>query len=63
MVLCANAYADVSFGTGEAPDCDLAKAYAVSDAIERYAEKEFGAQRTADLLKGRMRQIYAQLHA
>jgi hypothetical protein len=31
--------------------------------LKRYAEKEFGAQRTADLLKGRMRQIYAQLHA
>ena len=41
LVLCANAYADVSFGTGEAPDCELAKAFAVSDAIERYAEKEF----------------------
>jgi len=41
LLLCANAYADVSFGTGEAPDCDIAKAYAVSDAIERYAEKEF----------------------
>ena len=31
--------------------------------LKRYAEKEFGAQRTADLLKGRMRQIHAQLHA
>jgi hypothetical protein len=41
LLLCANAYADVSFGTGEADDCSIAKAFAISDAIERYAEKEF----------------------
>lgn len=31
--------------------------------LKNYAQSEFGVQRTADLLKGRMRQIYAQLHA
>ena len=41
LLLCANAYADVSFGTGESEDCNIAKALAVNDAIERYAEKEF----------------------
>lgn len=41
LLLCTNSYADVSFGTGESTDCNIAKAYAVSDAIERYAEKEF----------------------
>jgi hypothetical protein len=41
MLLCVNAYADVSFGTGESEDCNIAKALAVNDAIERYAVKEF----------------------
>ena len=41
LLVCANAYADVSFGTGEDNDCNIAKALAVSDAIERYAVKEF----------------------
>jgi hypothetical protein len=41
LLICANAYADVSFGTGESEDCNIAKALAVNDAIERYAEKEF----------------------
>lgn len=41
LVACTNVYADVSFGTGEDKDCNIAKASAVSDALERYAEKEF----------------------
>ena len=41
LLVCVNAYADVSFGTGESEDCNIAKALAVNDAIERYAEKEF----------------------
>jgi len=41
LLVCVNAYADVSFGTGESENCNIAKALAVNDAIERYAEKEF----------------------
>lgn len=41
LLVCSNAFADVSFGTGESEDCNIAKALAISDAIERYAEKEF----------------------
>lgn len=31
---------EVSFGTGEDPDCNLAKNYAIQNAIERFAEQE-----------------------
>ena len=34
-------FADISFGTGEAKDCELAKALAVRDALESYAGAEF----------------------
>lgn len=32
---------DVSFGTGEDSDCDVARAFAVKDALQSYAEQEF----------------------
>ena len=42
LLFSSNAYAlDVSFGTGEDKDCTIAKAYAISNAIDYYAEKEF----------------------
>lgn len=49
-LLCAlmstNALAlDVSFGTGEDTDCDVARAFAVKDALQRYAEQEFAVNK------------------
>jgi len=42
LLFSSNAYAlDVSFGTGEDKDCNIAKAFAINNALEYYAEKEF----------------------
>lgn len=41
LAVCTNVYADVSFGTGEDRDCNIARASAISDALENYAVKEF----------------------
>ena len=42
LLISGSAYAsDVEFGTGEHNDCNIAKAYAVNNALERYAGKEF----------------------
>jgi hypothetical protein len=49
-LLCAlvssSAYAlDVSFGTGEDVDCEVAKSFAVKDALQKYAEHEFSVSK------------------
>ena len=42
LVVSANAYSsELSFGIGEHKDCGVAKAFALNNALEHYAEKEF----------------------
>lgn len=45
-LVCVNAHAyDISFGTGEDEDCNIARALAVNDALEQYASKEFDVKK------------------
>jgi anti-anti-sigma regulatory factor len=45
-LMSTSAYAlDVSFGTGEDVDCDVARSFAVKDALQRYAEQEFAVNK------------------
>jgi hypothetical protein len=42
FVFSTNVYAlDISFGTGEDKDCNIARAFAINNAIDHHAEKEF----------------------
>lgn len=45
MTLSATALADVSVGVGEAKDCEVAKAFAIKDAMEKFAVREFSVNK------------------
>lgn len=45
MTMSATAMADISVGVAEANDCEIAKSFAIKDALEKYGSREFSVNK------------------